>query len=408
MSSPAAPTASHPVAAGVARLRTQVADLNQTPVWSMTPTETAQALADATRLRAQADELTLRLAAHADTTQVGTETGATSTAVYWANTTHQTQRTTAAAMKLAKALERHDSVAAALASGEILTDQAQVIVEAVDALPEDLPPEVRAEARAHLLGQAAHHDARALRVLGRRILDVLAPEVGEAHEAKQLEAEERRAEQRARLTMHDDGHGTTYGRFQIPTHVADRFRKQLGAIANPQAGGEGSTPHGMGLALIEYVQRYPVDRLPDSGGLDATVVVTMTLETLMGGLKAAQLDTGTRISPALARTLACQAGIIPAVLGTRSQVLDLGRKARFHTKAQRIALAVQHGGCYAQGCERPSAWCQAHHLTPWSEDGHTTVDDAVLLCRRHHTLAHHPDYAMTQLPGGKVAFTRRE
>ncbi|MCD4524428.1 HNH endonuclease signature motif containing protein [Nocardioides sp. cx-173] len=408
MSSPAAPTASHPVAAGVARLRTQVADLNQTPVWSMTPTETAQALADATRLRAQADELTLRLAAHADTTQAGVETGATSTAVYWAHTTHQTQRATATAMKLAHALERHDTIAAALAKGVILTDQAQVIVEAVDALPEDLPPEVRAEARAHLLGQAEHHDARALRILGRRILDVLAPEVGEAHEAKALEAEERRAEQKARLTLHDDGHGATYGRFQIPTHVADRFRKQLGAIANPQAGGEGSTPHGMGLALIEYVQRYPVDRLPDSGGLDATVVVTMTLETLMGGLKAAQLDTGTRISPALARTLACQAGVIPAVLGTRSQVLDLGRKARFHTKAQRIALAVQHGGCYAQGCERPSAWCQAHHLTPWSKGGDTTVEDGVLLCRRHHTLAHHPNYSMTHLPGGKVAFTKRE
>ncbi|WP_269211728.1 DUF222 domain-containing protein [Nocardioides sp. cx-169] len=222
MSSPATPTASHLVAAGVARLRTQVADLNQTPVWSMTPTETAQALGDATRLRAQADELTLRLAAHADATQVGLDTGATTTAVHWANTTRQTQRETASKMKLAKALEHHETVAEALAKGVILTDQAQVIVEAVDALPEGLQPQVRLEARDHLLAQAAHHDAKALRVLGRRILDVVAPEVGEAQEAKQLKAEERRAEQRARLTLHDDGHGTTYGRFQIPTHVADR------------------------------------------------------------------------------------------------------------------------------------------------------------------------------------------
>ncbi|MCD4536589.1 HNH endonuclease, partial [Nocardioides sp. cx-169] len=96
------------------------------------------------------------------------------------------------------------------------------------------------------------------------------------------------------------------------------------------------------------------------------------------------------------------------VLGGRSQVLDLGRKARFHTKAQRIALAVQHGGCYTQGCERPSAWCEAHHLTPWSQGGDTTVDDGALLCRRHHTLAHHPHYDMTHLPGGKVAITKRE
>jgi hypothetical protein len=116
--------------------------------------------------------------------------------------------------------------------------------------------------------------------------------------------EERKAEQDARFTLHDDGHGKTYGRFQIPTHVADKLRKHLQAIASPKAGGEGATPHGMGLAFITYVDRYPVDRLPQAGGLDATVVVTMNLDTLMGGLKAAQLDTGTRISPALARTLA--------------------------------------------------------------------------------------------------------
>ena len=52
-----------------------------------------------------------------------------------------------------------------------------------------------------------------------------------------------------------------------------------------------------------------------TGGVSATVVVTMTVDTLMGGLKAAQLDTGHRISPGLARRLACRAGIIPAVLG---------------------------------------------------------------------------------------------
>jgi hypothetical protein len=89
--------------------------------------------------------------------------------------------------------------------------------------------------------------------MGRRILDVVAPEIGEAQEAKALAAEERQAEQSARLTMHDAGHGVTHGRFAIPTHVADQWRKGLQAIASPRAGGEGATPHGMGLALVEYV-----------------------------------------------------------------------------------------------------------------------------------------------------------
>ena len=40
---------------------------------------------------------------------------------------------------------------------------------------------------------------KALRILGKRILEVIAPEVGEAHEAKVLEAEEREAEAAASL-----------------------------------------------------------------------------------------------------------------------------------------------------------------------------------------------------------------
>ena len=75
----------------------------------------------------------------------------------------------------------------------MLVDQAEVIVTAVQALPTDLDPQVAAEAQATLVGYAADYDARDLRILGRRILQVVAPEVGEAHEAKILEREEREA-----------------------------------------------------------------------------------------------------------------------------------------------------------------------------------------------------------------------
>ncbi|WP_134740354.1 HNH endonuclease signature motif containing protein [Nocardioides sp. 503] len=408
MSSPATHPPSHPVAQKVARLRAELAELNETPLWSMTPEEAADTLVETTRLNAQADELELRLAAHADRCEVGTSEGATSTAVYWANQTHLTQRDAASKMKLAKALDGHAPVEESLAKGHILADQAKVIVEAVDALPDDVGTTVKDQARDHLLAEAAHFDAKRLRVLGLHVLEVLAPEVGEAETARQLEAQERKAEAKARFTMHDDGHGTTHGRFSIPTHQADKLRKPLDALAAPKAGGEGSTPHGMGLAFIEYLNRFPTKKLPQAGGMDATVVVTMTLETLMGGLKAAHLDTGTPISPGLARRMACEAGVIPVVLGGKSQVLDVGRRMRFHTKAQRIAMAVRDGGCIALGCDRPSAWCHAHHLDPWSQGGSTSVERGGLLCTGHHPLAHHPGYVMTHHPGGKVSFHKRE
>ena len=66
--------------------------------------------------------------------------------------------------------------------------------------------------------------------------------------------------------------------------------------------------------------------------MNATVVVTMTLETLLGAERAATLDTGENLSAGRARMLACEAGIIPFVLGGASQVLDAGRERRFHTR----------------------------------------------------------------------------
>ena len=176
--------------------------------------------------------------------------------------------------------------------------------------------------------------------------------------------------------MFEDGHGRCHGRFTLPALHGAMLRKQLMAIAAPKhrAQVDGLAPepgrpsaHRLGEAFAEYIETYPTDRLPKAGGVSATVVVTMTVETLMGGLKAAQLDTGHRISPGLARRLACRAGIIPAVLGAKSQVLDLGRKRRFHTEPQRIALAIEQGGCTAEGCDWPPGMCHAHHDQPWSD-----------------------------------------
>ncbi len=214
----------------------------------------------------------------------------------------------------------------------------------------------------------------------------------------------------------EDGHGKCHGRFTISSLHGAMLKKQLLAIAAPKhrARVDGQAPepgrpsaHRLGEAFAEYIETYPTDRLPHAGGVSATVVVTMTVDTLMGGLKAAELDTGHRISPGLARRLACRAGIIPAVLGTQSQVLDLGRRTRFHTEPQRIALAMEQGGCTAEGCDWPPGMCHAHHDQPFSKGGATRVKNGRLLCPRHHARAHDPAYTTTKLPGGKVRFHRR-
>ena len=292
-----------------------------------------------------------------------------------------------------------------------------MIVDAVEALPSDLVDrELVQQAEHELVRLAAEHDAKALKILGRRILDILAPEIAEAHEQRELERDEKRAAQRTRFTMSDDGHGASHGRFTLPTAQAEMLRKQLMAIASPRRPGltdhESASdrrpmPQRMGQAFAEYVERYPADELPTAGGVNATVVVTMSLDTLLGGLRAASLDTGGVITASQARRLACEAGIIPAVLNGTSQVLDLGRRTRLHTSTQRTAMAVRDRGCTAEGCDWPPALCHAHHEVAWSKGGSTSVQNGRLLCPRHHARVHDPGYATESRPGGKIALSRR-
>ena len=413
----------HPVAALVERLHAELDQVAEQGLWSMGNEELTETLREATRLAARVAGLELKVASAADSREAADGVGATSTASWWAHATKQTRAEAHRKMRLARALDRdHEPVGDALAAGRLLPDQAGVIVKAVDHLPTDLlDPELVQQAELQLIELARHHDAKQLKVLGAKVLEVLAPEIAEAHEQAHLDREEKRAAESARFTMSDDGHGRSHGRFTIPTLQAEMLRKHLLALASPRRTSSGGAdqpgdtppgeqkplPHRMGLAFLEYIERYPTDHIPQSGGVAATVVVTMTQDTLMGGLASAALDTGAHISAGEARRIACEAGIIPVVLGGAGQVLDLGRKRRFHTEPQRIALGVRDGGCTAEGCDWPPGLCHAHHDPPWSAGGVTDIDHARLLCPHHHARAHDPAYRTTHLPCGKVAFTRR-
>ena len=63
--------------------------------------------------------------------------------------------------------------------------------------------------------------------------------------------------------------------------------------------------------------------------------------------------------------------------------------------------------CRTEGCETPAAWCEAHHVTPWSRNGRSDLEDGVLLCPFHHHRAHDARYDMSRLPNGDHRFHRR-
>ncbi len=187
-----------------------------------------------------------------------------------------------------------------------------------------------------------------------------------------------------------------------------------------------------GRALTDLIEHLDTDKL--TGKVASTVIVTMTLEQALAAAKTAQLqaevnaatgtlidmtpssgaastDTGTPISASAARRIACNAGILPAILGGSSQVLDLGRQERFFTEAQRTALATTDETCAADDCDRPYAWSELHHENPWSRGGLTDIDQAIPLCGYHHRRIHDPAYThhTTQephTPGAKTVHFR--
>jgi hypothetical protein len=138
--------------------------------------------------------------------------------------------------------------------------------------------------------------------------------------------------------------------------------------------------------------------LPKSGGLQPEVVVTMTLDQLRGmDAAAAEIVGGTvrePISPGRARRLACDARILPAVLGTGSKVLDFGTGRRTASEGQRKALALRDRGCTAPGCDAPPSWCEAHHLVSWSVRRDGSLENLALVCDAHHDLLHQDGWSL--------------
>ncbi len=411
-------TGVHPIlgcAVEVAAALGRVAEVS--PIF-MSPADKKAALIALGRHEARLAELRLRVLAAAETAKLGDATGACSTAAYVASATRQTRESAAADVRFAASLDTEfDATRLALAAGVVNVAQAKVIVAAIGQITDRVGPADRLRAEAHLIEQAQGFDATELRRLGKRLFEVLDPDAADEQEGKDLNREERRARRQAMLSMRSNGDGSHSGVFKLPDLHAAILKKALQGLTAPRRLGAGrfdadgkKLPYRslLGHGFMELLEKLPADALPTAGGTNASIVVTMDLAALLSGIGAATLDDGTRISAAEARRLACEARIIPLVLGGDSQPLDVGLGRRLFSSYQRVALAQRDGGCTAEDCDRPPGWCEAHHDLPWSEGGPTDLNNGRLYCEHHHGLAHDDAYIKTRLPNGAVRFRRRQ
>jgi hypothetical protein len=134
------------------------------------------------------------------------------------------------------------------------------------------------------------------------------------------------------------------------------------------------------------------------------VTVTIPYDPLTRSLGTGTLDTDDPVTPEQARRLACDAQIMPVVLGGEGQILDVGRSRRLISGSLHKALVARDGGCAFPGCDRPARWCESHHIIPWHLGGRTSLDNAVLICGHHHRLLHHSRWRVRLGPDRRPEF----
>ena len=421
------PIVSHPIVAMASDIRPLlkgVAGVNPT---FMSTDEKATALCELVRAEGQLAELRLRVLA--DAGDLAESTAAKDAAGWVAHQTRTRFAEARADLALATALDRERPVlAAGMRDGNVTVAQAQVIRRALDALPARVDAATVALAEAKLVAYAEEFGPKELGRLGRRILDIVAPEIAEQAEADRLADLETHAADKTRLTLRRQGDGTTRisglrprrdrrpgsrpTSKPSPTPAPTAMHRPTARIRDPAA-----LPEAARAGVLPVPRSPRPTRLPIHGGDATTVIVTIPLASLHAELGAADLLgaglvpgddlTGDRITAAQARRLACTAKILPAVLDGTSLPLDLGRAKRLFTPAQRKALLIRDRTCRAEGCDTPGTWCDAHHENPWHTGGPTDLANAILLCSHHHHRVHDTGYRTDRLPNGDLRFHRR-
>jgi hypothetical protein len=299
----------HPVLACADAIDVALKDVAGVDPTFMRVGEKAEALRRLDGLESRLAGLRMRVMAGAEDVA---ETTADHSAATWLAVESRTDpRERVRELALARSLERRwTRLAAAVTDGSVNLAQASVIVHALEDLPEkEVGAEAVAKAEEALIGYAQQYAPRHLRRLGRRILEVAAPDLCDEAEGRALEREERRAASVTSLSLRRLGDGTTRISGRLAEEVADRLRTYLDAYTSPRHRGIGEGDpvpprRRLGQAFGAFLESVDPDRMPLHGGDATTVLVTIDLETLRSRLAGVGMVGEEPISAGQARRLA--------------------------------------------------------------------------------------------------------
>ncbi|WP_370288190.1 DUF222 domain-containing protein [Nocardioides sp.] len=417
-----------------------VRELVGLPKIEMSGDEALQAASLITSSRALLDATLLQIAEQLEYTDAAVAHGWASTKDLLTHLTGGHRGEGGGLLRAVGQLNHVPQVREALEQGHITLPQARAIAGSVVTLPRD--PELREAVADGLLGLAVD-DALDATGLTNALDDVVRAVDPDGH-LVDLERGRARAEQGAHIqryfSVRPDGRGGAWFRGFGSFEDAELVRSVLLARSAPMPSEPGACVRGAGPfgtatmpcdvpgcahdgrdprdsgmrmwdALVD-VARAVADHpgTPTDHGTRPTVVVVIDEADLRRRVADAELRThfefgtgalppeartpdahyldGTPISVHSVRRLACDAGVLPVVLGSEGQLLDVGRRHRLVTPAIWSALVVRDRHCAFTGCTRPPSMTEAHHIEHWADGGATSLDNLVLLCRVHHRFVH--------------------
>ena len=268
------------------------------------------------------------------------------------------------------------------ASGVVSLRQARVITSCIEGLPSAVDADTRADCERFLAEQARVFEPRTLRQLARRISDHLDPD------GTLIEAAQRERQRGLTVQQRPDGSARVDG--ELTALCAEALLTCLDSLAKPRpAEDRGADTRNASQrrhdALHDTLRAaLRSGQLPNTGGVAATIQVTMTKEQAETGTGLARTGHGAFIPVRTALALAGDAQLQVVVTTKVGAVSAYSSTQRLFTAAQRLAMAARDLGCSLPGCTVPAAWCEAHHVIEDSKGGPTSIDNGALLCGDHH------------------------
>ncbi len=363
----------------------------------MSTTEVGQLVVAVERLARRASAAQVSVLAQADRSGIADQTGASSTAVWLHNVTDLPVGVGRTRLALHHALANRPVVGAAFRAGDIGCEAATAVCAAIDTLPGGVPAALHTEIEVLLVDIARDEGTKVVVQRAMEIADRFDPD-----EFEHQEAGNRNQRWLKLIRQHD---GSVKMRGILDKESAALALAVLDPLAAPLPTVDGvpdtRLPERRNADAFLQLCQLATPSLPDVRGERPHMFVTTTLESLQRKIGSAlgSLEGGHLISKGALRRVACDANIIPVVLGSAGQPLDVGRSTRIVPQGLRRALIVRDGGCAFPGCDRPPSWCDAHHIDHWADGGPTSLCNLALLCVHHHDRVHRDGWIIKIIDG---------